>query len=138
MAEFAPRVDPDAALAWWWDFEDGAGDHAFLWVRTRRRVLARSPTRVEAEERAPFFRERWCAWRDADQVRFEGRNGFADFEGSYRFSRRDRGVQVVLEATVRLRGFWRVGAWLAPPVVRWVLRRDLHGHVKQLMRELAP
>lgn len=125
-----PGVPVESALAWWLDFREGATDHAFLGVRVRRRILARGPEGVEMDDRAPLFRERTRARREGDRVVFEGRNTVSDFDGSYQFLAAPEGTRIVLRARIRLRGVARAGAWMAPPVARWVLIRDLEGHAR--------
>jgi hypothetical protein len=165
LSSFAPGVAPDAALAWWFDFREGATDHTFLGARVRRVILARSPDVVEMEDRAPFFRERTRAQRQPGAVVFTGYNGLSRFRGEYRFEAdvsgslpagngTDRpaspdvsapspagngtegdGTRVTLRAEIDLRGPLKAGLLLARPMARAILRRDLEGHVEDMVRE---
>ncbi|MEA3198879.1 MAG: hypothetical protein QOE90_307 [Thermoplasmata archaeon] len=131
FSAWAP-VAPADALAWWLDFREGAGDHAFLGLRVRRRILARSADATTMEDRAPLFRERVTARREGDAVVFEGVNTFSRFRGSYAFSSECGGTRIALRATIRLRGLWRVGEPIARPLARRLLRLDLEGHAREL------
>lgn len=132
LSGLARHVAPGDAMDWWFDFREGATDHRFLGVPVRRRILARSPEEVEMEDRAPLFREQTLAWREANAVRFEGTNTFSSFRGAYRFEAEGAHTRITLEATIDLRRPLRLGAPLAPPVARALLRRDLEGHAREL------
>jgi len=137
LSTLVPGVAPEAALAWWFDFHEGATDHDFLGVGVRRRILARSEAEVEMEDRAPLFRERVRAWREPGAVAFEGSNTVSRFRGAYRFTAEADGTRIALDAEIDLRGALRLGLPVARPLARAILRRDLEGHGEEMARELG-
>lgn len=135
----ARGVSPRAALAWWSDFRDGKGDHAFVPTQ-RRRVLSRDRERVVMEDRVPLllFREQVTARVLEDRVVFEGENTYSTFRGEYRFEPRGPdGARVRLVADVWLKRAIRPADRVAAPLVRALLRADLRAHVREMTKALA-
>lgn len=136
-----PGVAPEAAHAWWSDFREGNTDHPFV-PGERRRILEESPTRVVMEDETRWlgvrvFRERTTAEIAPGEVRIQGANGLAAFEGAYRFEAIPGGTRLRLVATVTLRrGLAWSDAW-ARPLVLAILRVDLRGHARDLEGEMA-
>lgn len=138
IAETVPGVDPDRALDWWMDFQDGHEDHAFV-PGARRRVLESTPGSVLLEETVrplgiPLFRERVSVQREGRAARFRGTNTYADFEGEYAFEDAPGGGTLArLRADVTLKKPWKAPRAL----VERVLREDLKGHLKKMGEEVA-
>lgn len=143
LAQRAPGVPPERALAWWTDFREGPHDHAF--VRGQRRtILAREGGRVSMRDDVRplgvlVFRERTTAWREGNEVRFEGANTFSRFRGAYAFADDgEGGTTITLDAQVDLKGVLKAGLPIARPVARALLRADLRHHAEELAAEAGP
>ncbi|HLE97876.1 MAG TPA: hypothetical protein VI997_10935 [Candidatus Thermoplasmatota archaeon] len=140
------RIPPERLFEWWTDFKDGAEDHAFLIKPGERapgdagrRVLSRSDTKVEIEDRGRFLglplRERYnvCLHPERNEVLLYGENNFSRFSASYRFE----DGKAVLDATVAPRTLLVPLDRPMEPVVRRFLARDLEGHLGDAERDLA-
>lgn len=141
------RIPPDRLFAWWSDFQEGVEDHAFL-LRTGerppggagRRVLSRSASKVEIEDRGRFLgmplRERYnvVLHPERHEVLLYGANNFSKFSASYRFEE----GKAVLDATVSPRTILAAFDRPMVPVVRRFLERDLEGHLGDAERDLTP
>lgn len=141
MEDKARGVAPDAAVAWWSDFREGAVDHAFL-PGARRRILRRDGADVTMEDEmgvgpVRLFHERARATTDGRAVRFSGTNSFGSFEGAYLFGEAPEGTAIRLEATVRLRKGLRWSDAAAKPLAELALRHDLRQHAAAMERDLG-
>lgn len=138
LEERARGVARDAAIAWWFDFQEGHSDHAFA-PGFRRLILGESNGRVTMEDKSPYWREVTTAWRDGDAVKFEGTNPVSRFSGAYSFvDDGEGGTLVRLVAVIELKPALRAGALLAGPVARGILRADLRHHVREMVEDTAP
>lgn len=137
-----PGVPPDAALAWWSDFQEGPTDHAFV-PGQRRTLLGRDAdgARMRDETRVLgvlLFRETTTARVETDRVTFDGRNTVSRFVGAYVFSPLDPGgTRITLDAEVTLKpplGWTRP---LARRVATAILRADLSHHARDMAHDLG-
>jgi len=139
IAAGAKGVPPHAALVWWTDFQDGAGDHPHIPTQ-RRRVLSRDHARIVMEDRVPLllFREQVTARVLANRVEFEGTNTYSTFTGTYVFEPRGSdGTRVRLIADVHLKRAIRLADRLVAPMVRALLKADLRSHVRHMEDALS-
>lgn len=140
------RVDgiaPEAALAWWRDFQGGPHDHGFL-PGAHRRILHTDEHGTEMEDTVTWlgltvFRERVRARHRGNTVQLAGENTFARFSGRYRFEHvfEPEGTEVTLEATIELKGPLAWVETLAFPIVRAILRWDTRKHLDQMRDDLV-
>jgi hypothetical protein len=139
----APDVPPERALEWWSDFRGGHEDHAFV-PGQRRTILESTDEHVTMQDDVRplgvlLFRERTTAWREPAAVRFEGRNTFSRFRGSYSFvADGEGGTLVRLDAVIELKAVLKAGLPIAKPLVRRILVADLRHHAEEMTRDLAP
>lgn len=135
-----PGIAPEAALAWWADYQEGNADHPFL-PTTRRRILARGKESITMEEvmrvlGVTLFRESVTARVAPGEVRFRGQNDLVRFEGVYAFEEEGDGTRIRLDADVWLRPALAWSGLVARPIVVAVLWADLAGHVREMRRDL--
>lgn len=142
IEETVEGIEPEAALAWWTDFQDGPHDHAFV-PGARRRVRSTEGGFVIRDEVGwlgiPVFREEVEARPRGNKVELVGENTWARFRARYVFEHDfdPEGTLVRLTAEIDGKGPLSWVQRLVQPIVRAVLRWDTRKHLEQMRDELA-
>lgn len=130
----ARGVPPDKVWAWWTDYREGSGDHAFAgWAHPDRRVERLDDERLRLTETARVGPWRYLEVSELTlqrpRVRFDMRNNVGRFRGHYRFLPDPQGtrIEVVWDETLQgpLRWLGPLGRWGLRQAFRWDLRRHL-------------
>lgn len=141
IRDIAEDVDPEQALDWWTDYQDGEVDHAF--VRGARRRVHEEADAHMIEDRVrwlgiPVFTERVRAQTRGNTVQLLGENTWATFRARYTFEPHfdPDGTEIQMVADIEGRGPLSWVDRLTRPVVVRILEWDLGHHIEQMRADL--